>query len=108
MTFDEAKKLVQGKSIKSNWMVIKQSYDTKIVVPYKDGMAILNALENAELLTEPYIGQEGIFPFDRGSIDIEILAHSDYEEFKIAMLLGVKRSELHKYKENSNESSSDT
>jgi hypothetical protein len=94
MQYAEALKKVQAMKVKENFMVIEISYSTKIVLPYKDGMAFLQALANAEKLNEGYNEQHGIQAFDREAVKMRIMSHVEYENYKMAQLLGIKPDEV--------------
>ena len=93
MTDEEALKKVQA--TKENYMTFELSYDKKIILPYKDGIAFLVALSKAEQLKEPYGGeQHRITEFNRDTISARLLSHDEYIRIKIAALLGVKPEEV--------------
>ena len=94
MTPEEALKKVQAEKPKDNFMVVNIGYDNKIVVPYKDGMAIIAALVNAEELKEGYSEKTRITEFDRHSFNPKILSRAEYERIKMAMLLNVDPKDL--------------
>jgi hypothetical protein len=94
MDYAEALKKVQAFKSKDNYMAIKLSYECKMVLPYKDGVAFIQALNSAETLKEPYSEQHRITPFDRSSIEVTLLSNEEYVRIKVAALLGVKPSEV--------------
>ena len=94
MDYAEALKKVQGAKAKDNYMAFELAYDKKLVLPYKDGIIFLSALNTAEQLHEPYgSGQHRIAEFDRKSINVTILSHDEYIRIKIAALLGISPEE---------------
>lgn len=95
MNYEAALKKVTAAKPKENFMTFEISYDKKILLPYKDGVAFLTALTNAEQVHEPYGGeQHRIAEFDRNTIKVSIMSHAEYIRFKIAALLGVKPEEV--------------
>lgn len=95
MDYNEALKKLQSTKTKENYMTFELSYDKKIVLPYRDGIAFLGALNTAESLKEPYGGdQHRITEFDRQSIVVKVLSHDEYIRIKIAALLGIKPEEV--------------
>ena len=50
----EAMKKVSVLKPKENYLVIELYYDNKIILPYKDGITLMAALNNAEHLKETY------------------------------------------------------
>jgi len=73
-----------------NYLAINISYDLSICLPYKDGMAFLSALENAEKITMDRYGSKAI-KFERGNLELHqaIISQTEYREQKMLMLLGV-------------------
>lgn len=94
MDYTEALKKVMAVKPKGNFFSIQTSYDVKLILPYKDGMAYMGALENAEQLDEPYNKQHRIKEFDRKSITATIMSYDEYVRYKIAALLGIKPEEV--------------
>jgi hypothetical protein len=93
MEYSEALKKVQAKKTKDNYLVICLGYDKKIVLPHKDGIALLAALSNAEQLFEPYQAQHSISPFERETLTSFVLSGHEYEQYKIAALLQITVAE---------------
>lgn len=96
MTFEEAKKLVQAEKPKDNYMILPFGYDRRFVVPYKDGVAIINALANAEQYEKSYGSPTTIIPIEVDSFSPSILSKDDYQRIKMAMLLQVHPDDLKK------------
>ena len=94
MTPEEALKKVQSEKPKDNFMVVNIGYDSKIVVPYKDGLTIIAALVNAEELKEGYSEKTRITEFDRNTFNAKVLSRAEYERIKMAMLLNVDPKDL--------------
>ncbi len=89
MDYKEALEKVQGHSFKDNYMVVSLGYSNKIVLPHKDGVALLSTLSKAEQLHEPYSEQHRISEIERGTITSVVMSHDEYTRFKIAALLGI-------------------
>lgn len=96
MTFEEAKKLVQSEKPKENYMILPFGYGCKLVVPYKDGVAIINALVNAEQYDKSYSSPTTITPIEVDSFSPSLLSKDDYQRIKMAMLLQVHPDDLKK------------
>jgi len=99
MEYEEAKKKVQSIKTADNYFVIEMDYGTKAVLPYKDGLQFLAAMNNAELLKDPYKEKHSIGPWDRNKFKTSIMSRHEYEQFKIAALLRVSVEELKEYAE---------
>lgn len=94
MDYKEALEKVQSHTLKQNFMVVTLGYGNKVILPYKDGLAFMGALVNAEQLHEPYSEQHRISEIDRSNITSTVMSHDEYIRFKIAALLGVAPSEV--------------
>ncbi len=94
MTYDQALKKVQARKSNENMMMIKVSYDSTVVLPYKDGLVLLGALTNAESYKSTYGHPVRISSFDKDSFIVNVLSFADYQQIKIAELLNVSVDEL--------------
>jgi hypothetical protein len=94
MDYKEALKEVQG-TLKSGYISIRISYDKDIVLPHKEGIMLLQALEKAEEFNRPYGSS---YPeakqISSDSFTILPVSRKEYERFKIASLLKVQLSEV--------------
>jgi len=73
-----------------NYLSIELAYNMSIILPYKEGIAVLAALENAEKVSMPSYGSPHIkFNNERFEIKTEIVTQAFYREQKMAHLLGV-------------------
>lgn len=94
MDIKEAIKTVQAKKSKENFLVIEFNYDKKLVLPHKDGVAFLAALAQAEQLKEPYNEPHSISGVERDIYRTFALSHEEYEQYKVASLLGISISDV--------------
>jgi hypothetical protein len=94
MDYAEALKTITAQKIKDNLMVIKLNYDTKLVLPFKAGVAFMESLTNAEIFSEPYNEQHTITEYNKNTIHISVMSHAEYIRIKVAALLGVKADDL--------------
>ena len=97
MDYKEAIKRIQTKKTTDSYMIIELGYDSKIVLPHKEGVAIINALNNAEQWV--YDRTQHIVPIKMDFIHAKILSTHDYESYKLATLLDITIDEarnLHK------------
>ncbi len=97
MDYKEAKKTVQATKSKDNYLVFTLSYDNKIVLPYKDGIAFLNAMNSAEQLIEPYNEKHRITSVSREQVRVTPMSSEEYEQFKIATLLDITIAEVKEF-----------
>jgi hypothetical protein len=73
-----------------NYLAIELTYNMSIILPYKEGIAVLAALENAEKVSMPSYGSPNIkFTSERFEIKTEIVTQAFYREQKMKALLGV-------------------
>ena len=92
--FAEAEKQVKAEKQKENMMVIPFDYGHKLVVPYKDGVKIIEALANAEVLKEGYGQPTYLAGVEQHQINPTIMSREEYELIKIGALLKVDYKEL--------------
>lgn len=92
--YQAAVKKVRAEKPKENYLLITLNYDKKIILPHKEGTALLAAFASAELLQDEHSDNPFITPMEKGAFSIRNLSHEEYESIKIAMLLNVRVSEL--------------
>ena len=92
--YQSAAKEIKDKKPPENYMVVHMSYDTKLVLSHKAGLALLAALENAENFKDSYSDRCRIIPIDRDSISNSFMSSAEYQQIKIANLLNVSLSEI--------------
>lgn len=92
--YQAAAKSVTGKKPTENYMVVQLSYDTKLVLSHKAGLALVAALENAELLKDSYSDRCKIIPMERDSLTSHFLSTQEYQQIKIANLLNVPLADV--------------
>lgn len=98
--YQAAVKKIQATKPKENYLLCVFSWDTKIVLPYKAGMAFMEALNQAERLVEDYDKPPGIQPLDRDKIQFRVLSAKEYEQIRIAQLLKVPLDTVKEYETN--------
>ena len=98
MNYEQALKKVQAKKTKENYFVFTLAYDSKLVLPHKDGIILLTALQNAEFLHDPYNGKQSIAELPRDKIQVNQMSQEEYEQFKIAALLDITVAEVKEQK----------
>lgn len=96
MEYSEAAKKVQAAKPKENFMVIEieSGYGNKLVLPHKDGLALIAALVHAEKLVDRYDEPKRIGEFDRDLIQTKLMHHKEYERFKVAALLNISPDQV--------------
>ena len=97
MEYVDAAKKVKAMKPRENFLVVQINYDKKVVLPYKEGIAFMSALANAEQLKEPYKEPPSITGVDPECFRSWVLSGSDYEDYKIAALLQVPLETVKEY-----------
>jgi len=92
--YQDAAKEIKAKKPAENFMVISMGYDSKLILPHKAGVALMAALENAELFKDSWSDKCRIIPLERDSISTGFLSTQEYHQIKIANLLGVSLTEI--------------
>jgi len=93
MTYEEALIKVNAKVPKDNYMLISFSYDTKIVVPHKEGVAIVAAMKNAEMVNTDTYQKHRIEAIGTEVISFRQLSDREYKRHKIAAMLDITMDE---------------
>lgn len=99
MTYDEAAKKVRAEKPQENFVIMEFRYDAKFVLPHKAGVALLEAMANAELLKDGYCEPRRIVELDRDSFSNRTMSRKEYDRFKIAALLNITPDEVREAEE---------
>jgi hypothetical protein len=91
----QARSEIYSKTPKENFLAIDFDYGKSIVLPYNEGLQFLSCLKNAELLTDQYSKPKTITAFESNYFKTRILSRKEYEDMKIAALLGITVEELY-------------
>jgi hypothetical protein len=92
----QARAELYNRTPKENFLAIDFDYNKSIVLPYDEGLRFVACLKNAELLDEPYSKAKTITGFQSNYFKTRILSRKEYEDIKIAALLGITVDELNK------------
>jgi hypothetical protein len=92
--YEEALKKLYNKTPKENFLLIEFDYGKNLLLPYEEGLKFLSSLKQAELYTETYSKPKTIQPFSGDHFKTRVLSRKDYEDIKVAALLGVTVDEL--------------
>lgn len=93
MTYEEAELLV-NKDQANYYLIVSFGYSTALILPYKDGLALLNSLSKAEMLASAFDENANILPIKRDVVRSTVLSQADYRDRKLATLLNVKVEDL--------------
>lgn len=92
--YAEARKDVQARKPKSNYLLVDIAYDKKYILPYADGIKLLSALEKAEQYSKEYCKPARIHGI-KEHIECRIFSSMEYERVKLATLLQVDPESIH-------------
>ncbi len=95
----QARAELYSKVPKENFLAIDFDYNKSVLLPYDEGLKFVACLKNAELLDEPYSKAKTITGFQSNYFKTRILSRKEYEDIKIAALLGIPVEDLYKEKE---------
>lgn len=92
MTYDEA--LEQTKEPKDNLLLFTLDY-TQVLLPYDQGLVLLECLKNAEALESTYNTEHTkIKNFDGSSVKMGLFSYKQYQDIKVAQLMGITYKDL--------------
>lgn len=96
MNIEAATKQVRAAKRNESYMVFTFNYGERYILPHKDGVALMQAMATAEQIPSyfpsdkpPEIKQLGSLGFR-----MEAMSQSEYEDIKIAALLGISLHDL--------------
>jgi hypothetical protein len=91
---EEATKAVRNQKPKPNMMLVSLSWSIQMLLPYDDGLTLMGALKNAELLEDSHGTNPKIKPFDKESVRGNLFSSQKYEDIKVAAMLDISLEEL--------------
>ena len=94
MDYVEALKKVKAAKPPENYLIIEFSYSTKLVLPYKEGIALVASMTGAEKLVDDYNKPKMITGFARDDFTTRIMSRSEYQRHKVAALLNISADDL--------------
>ena len=86
--YAKARKDIQARKPKSNYMLVEVAYGNKYILPYEDGIKLMSALEKAEQLSKEY-GKPARIHGIKEYIGCRAFSSMEYERIKLAALLQV-------------------
>lgn len=95
--YQKALKVIQTKKPKEGYMVIEFGYSNKLILPHKEGITLLTALNSAEHFEENYSSVSHILPFDRTKLSASLMSAEEYQQYKIAALLNLPVRDIKEY-----------
>lgn len=92
MTYEEA--LAQAQTNKPNLLLFTLDY-VQILLTYEDGLKLFECLKNAEALDSSYNTEHTkIKTFDGSSVKMGLFSYKQYQDIKVAQLMGITYKEL--------------
>lgn len=88
-----AVKTVRARKGKPNFMLVTLSYSKNYILPYADGIKMMEALANAEQLFGEYKKPTTIQSIAE-KVEFTTFSSAEYERIKTAMLLGVNSDDI--------------
>ena len=85
---NKAIKAVRAEKKAESYVRIDKEYGTFLVLPYKQGLAFMQALEGAEIFEERYSGPPQCKPIS-DLFAMRPMSREEYEDYKVAELLGI-------------------
>ncbi len=85
--YQEALKKI-SKQDKENFLMINFRYDRQIIVPYKEGIAIMQSLENGMLFESNYSSPPSYKPIT-DEITVQLVPSEMVNDIKVAKLLNI-------------------
>lgn len=85
--YQEALKKI-SKQDKENFLMINFRYDRQIIVPFKDGIAIMQSLENGMLFESHYSSPPSYTPIT-DEISVQLVPAEMVNDIKVAKLLNI-------------------
>lgn len=99
VVYEKAKKTAQTVKKRDNYIVVRISYEASLILPYKEGLAFIQAMGGAEQLSTTYNKPHRIQSIDPELLKVGVMSPEDYDRYKIAALLNVTIDDLKLYEE---------
>lgn len=93
LNYAKARKEIQARKPKSNYLLVELAYDKKYILPYEDGIKLMVALEKAEQLSKEY-GKPARIHGIKEYIECRTFSSMEYERIKLATLLQVDPEDI--------------
>ena len=101
MDYQQALKQIQAskKEVKPPYLLVSFGYDRNYVFPYKEGLAFLAVMENAEELKETYNKPSNIGELT-SSIQVSPFTQTEYMSYKLSNLLQISLEDARRLQTN--------
>lgn len=95
---NKAIKAIRAEKKTESYVRIDKDYNTFLVLPYKQGIAFMQALEGAEIFERYYSGSLRTKPIS-DMFTMRPMSRQEYEDYKVAELLGISYNEVKQLRE---------
>jgi len=101
MTYEEALKQVQGKTpaINKSFLKIKFSYQLEVILPFKQGIALMESLQNGWAYTANYSSAPEFRAIESKDVEANVCSEEEVQRIQMAKLLGISIHDLDKVKD---------
>ena len=89
-----AVKKVRARKSQSNYMLVELAYDRKYILPYADGLKLMESLQNAEQLMTEYATRVTTIQSISEKVEFSAFPAAEYVRIKTAAILGVDAKEI--------------
>lgn len=100
MNIDEARQQVRKTKPRENFMMVQVGYGNNIILPYSQGLKLVESLVTAEVYETPYQGIHTIKPLPQDTVTWKCMSADEYEDIKVSHLLGIKWNDFVEAKKN--------
>ena len=94
MDYATALKQVKAAKPEPPYVLVRLSYDKKLVLPYKQGMDFMASLDSAEVLVEEWGKNASILSMKKEEIVLTMLSREEYVNIKVSNLLNISLEDL--------------
>lgn len=101
MTYEEALKQVQGKTpaINKTFLKIKFSYQIEVILPFKQGIALLESLQQGWFYAANYSSPPEFRAIETKDFEANVCSEEEVQRIQMAKLLNVSIHDLDKVAE---------
>lgn len=105
MTYEEALKATAGKTpaVSQTFLRIKFGYQAEVILPYKQGIQMLEAMQQGWFYAANYSSPPEFRPIKTEDFEMHICSQEEVQEIQMAKLLGVSIHDLKTLAEQQNQ-----
>lgn len=101
MTYEEALKKVQGKTLAINksFLKIKFSYQVEVILPFKQGVALIESLQHGWFYVANYSSAPDFRAIESKDFEATVCSEEEVQRIQMAKLLGISIHDLDKVRD---------